>query len=128
MYFLNLGLTSMNVGLDVRVEDMIGLANPLAAHTRPLPGGRIGHNKNLPIDWVGAQSQALKSGPYLNPVLLAAADRALQCPQTRELVDSYRAPLTADRFWNNLTGAVARSSYRISRDPVVAAAQCSARQ
>lgn len=128
VYFVNLGFTSMNLGLDVRVEDMIGLADPLAAHTRPIPGIRIGHNKYLPIDWVGAQAHALKSGPYLNPVLLAAADRALQCPETEDLVDSYRAPLTADRFWNNLTGAVARSSYRISRDPVVAAAQCSARQ
>jgi hypothetical protein len=37
----------MNVGLDVRVIDQIGLANPVAAHTARLQHGRIGHDKNL---------------------------------------------------------------------------------
>ena len=46
--------TSMNVGLDVRVLDQMGLAYPLAAHTERLEDGRIGHDKNLYPDWVVA--------------------------------------------------------------------------
>ncbi len=47
VFFLNLGMTSMNVGLDVRVVDQMGLAYPLAAHTERLEDGRIGHDKIL---------------------------------------------------------------------------------
>ena len=36
VFFTNLGMVGMNVGLDVRVIDQIGLANPLAAHTARL--------------------------------------------------------------------------------------------
>ena len=36
--FTNLGMLGMNVGLDVRVIDQIGLANPLAGHLTA--GGR----------------------------------------------------------------------------------------
>ena len=38
VYFLNLGMTSMNAPLDVRVIDQMGLAYPLAAHTERLEG------------------------------------------------------------------------------------------
>ncbi|ETZ58316.1 putative arabinosyltransferase AftB, partial [Mycobacterium avium MAV_120709_2344] len=47
VFFTNLGMVGMNVGLDVRVIDQIGLANPLAQHTERLKHGRIGHDKNL---------------------------------------------------------------------------------
>lgn len=52
VFFTNLGMVGMNVGLDVRVIDQIGLANPLAQHTERLKHGRIGHDKNLFPDWV----------------------------------------------------------------------------
>ncbi len=39
VFFTNLGMLGMNVGLDVRVIDQIGLANPLAAHTARLDDG-----------------------------------------------------------------------------------------
>ena len=44
VFFTNLGMLGMNVGLDVRVLDQIGLANTLAAHTGRLEDGRIGHH------------------------------------------------------------------------------------
>jgi arabinofuranosyltransferase len=59
VFFTNLGMLGMNVGLDTRVIDQIGLANPLAAHTARLEDGRIGHDKNLFPDW------AVAEGPWL---------------------------------------------------------------
>ncbi|HTM85910.1 MAG TPA: flagellar motor control protein ZomB, partial [Mycobacterium sp.] len=55
VFFTNLGMVSMNTGLDVRVIDQIGLANPLAAHTARLDHGRIGHDKNIFPDWAVAE-------------------------------------------------------------------------
>jgi arabinofuranosyltransferase len=37
------------------------------------------------------------------------------------MLASYRAPLTAERFRDNLTGSVERSTYRFSRDAAEAA-------
>jgi hypothetical protein len=36
VFFTNLGMVGMNVGLDTRVIDQIGLANPVAAAHRPV--------------------------------------------------------------------------------------------
>ncbi|HTY27841.1 MAG TPA: flagellar motor control protein ZomB, partial [Mycobacterium sp.] len=47
VFFTNLGMVGMNVGLNTRVIDQIGLANPIAAHTARLEDARIGHDKNL---------------------------------------------------------------------------------
>ena len=53
VYFLNLGMTSMNVPLDLPVIDpMVCTAYPLAAHTDRLTDGRIEHDKSLYPDWV----------------------------------------------------------------------------
>lgn len=60
----------MNVGLNVRVIDQIGLANPIAAHTARLEDGRIGHDKNLFPDWAVAEGGPwLKEHPYVPPYL-----------------------------------------------------------
>src|ERR1700747_1755033 len=64
VFFTNLGMLGMNVGLDVRVLDQIGLANPLASHTTRLDDARIGHDKNLFPDWVVADGPWLKKHPY----------------------------------------------------------------
>ena len=65
VFFTNLGMLGMNVGLDVRVIDQIGLANPLAAHTARLEDGRIGHDKNLFPDWAVAEGPFLAEHPYI---------------------------------------------------------------
>ena len=65
VYFLNLGMTSMNVPLDVRVIDQMGLAYPLAAHTERLDDGRIGHDKNLYPDWVVAETGMVDRNPWM---------------------------------------------------------------
>ena len=87
MFFTNLGMLGMNVGLDVRVIDQIGLANPLAAHTARLEDGRIGHDKNLFPDWAVAEGPFLKEHPYIPAYLdedwVAQAEVGAQVPGDR---------------------------------------------
>ncbi len=94
VFFTNLGMLGMNVGLDVRVIDQIGLANPLAAHTARLDDARIGHDKNLFPDWAVAEGPFLKEYPYiptyLNEDWVAQAEAALKCPATDAMLTSVR--------------------------------------
>ena len=99
VFFTNLGMLGMNVGLDVRVIDQIGLANPLAAaHRSGLKHGRIGHDKNLFPDWVIADGPVGEGYPgipgYLDANWVAQAVAALQCPETQAVLSSVRAPMT----------------------------------
>ncbi len=90
-------LGGMNVGLDVRVIDQIGLANPLAARTARIEDGRIGHDKNLFPDWAVAEGPFLKEPPYIPSYLdedwIRQAEAALKCPPaTDEALAAIRAP------------------------------------
>ncbi|PQM47805.1 Terminal beta-(1-_2)-arabinofuranosyltransferase [Mycobacterium talmoniae] len=121
VFFTNLGMLGMNVGLDVRVLDQIGLANPLAAHTERLQHGRIGHDKNLFPDWVIADGPWVKWYPgvpgYLDQAWVAQAEAALQCPATASVLNSVRGPMGAHRFFSNLLHAYSFTKYRIDRVP-----------
>lgn len=123
--FLNLGVMGELATPRVRVLDDIGLANPLAAHTERLPDGRIGHDKDLPRAWYVADSVQPGVRPYESARDVAAAHRALACPEIAEMLASVRAPLTPERFWQNLVGSVQRTSLRYPREPLEAAASCS---
>lgn len=128
VYFLNLGMTSMNVGLDVRVVDQMGLAYPLAAHTERLEDGRIGHDKILYPDWVVADSGMVDVHPwmpaYLDEDWVAMAQVALTCPETQELLASSSAELTWPLFKRNLRNAFEYSGYRIERVPKYEIQRC----
>ncbi|OBK18271.1 hypothetical protein A5636_21490 [Mycobacterium asiaticum] len=128
VFFTNLGMVGMNVGLDVRVLDQIGLANPLAAHTERLKHGRIGHDKNLFPDWVVADGPWVKWPPGIPPYLdrqwVAEAEAALQCPDTRAVLNSVRAPMTIRRFISNLVHSYEFTQYRIDRVPRYELARC----
>lgn len=104
LYFTNLGMTSMNAPLNVRVLDPIGLATPLAARQPRLEDGRIGHDKFLPIEWWYADSGTDPDDipGWVDKDKVEAAREALQQPQFQELFASYRDPLTAGRFWENI--------------------------
>ncbi|GAA1191988.1 terminal beta-(1-_2)-arabinofuranosyltransferase [Pseudonocardia alaniniphila] len=121
--WLNLGVTGELAPLSTTVLDGVGLTNPIAAHATGLPDGRIGHDKDLPPEWFLADSGITGDTGFVDPGGVTAARAALACPRTQELLDSVRAPLTAQRFWDNLTGAWERTSYRYPRDPR-AAAEC----
>ena len=121
VFFTNLGMVGMNTGLDVRVIDQIGLANPLAAHTARLEDGRIGHDKNLFPDWAVAEGPWLKEDPwiprYLDEGWIKQAQAALKCPATESTLSAIRAPLTARQFLSNLMYAYNFTKYRINRVP-----------
>ncbi len=128
VFFTNLGMVGMNVGLDVRVIDQIGLANPLAQHTERLKHGRIGHDKNLFPDWVVADGPWVKVYPgipgYLDAQWVAEAVAALQCPETQAVLSSVRAPMTPYRFFSNLLHSYEFTKYRIDRVPLYELARC----
>ncbi|WP_439957300.1 flagellar motor control protein ZomB [Nocardia inohanensis] len=128
VFFLNLGMTSMNVPLDVRVIDQMGLAYPLAAHTERLTDGRIGHDKNLYPDWVVVDAGMVDKHPwmpwYLDDRWTAQARVALTCPATQDLLASTRAPLTFDRWRHNVQQSLAFAKYRIDRVPKYEIERC----
>jgi arabinofuranosyltransferase len=128
VFFTNLGMVGMNVGLDVRVIDQIGLANPLAQHTERLKHGRIGHDKNLFPDWVIADGPWLKVHPgipgYLDMQWVAEAVSALQCPDTKAVLSSVRAPMSVHRFVSNVLHSYQFTKYRIDRVPRYELARC----
>jgi arabinofuranosyltransferase len=121
VFFTNLGMLSMNVGLDVRVLDQIGLANPLAAHSERLSYSRIGHDKDLFRDWIIADGPWVKwypgVPPYVDPAWVAQAQAALECPATDAVLSSVRAPMGPRRFLSNLLHSYTFTRYRIDRVP-----------
>ncbi len=121
VFFTNLGMLGMNVGLNTRVIDQIGLANPIAAHTARLQDGRIGHDKNLFPDWAVAEGPWLKEHPYVPPYLdegwIQEAEAALKCPPTESMLSSIRGPLGIHRFFSNVLHAFQLTGYRIDRVP-----------
>ncbi|GEE00438.1 hypothetical protein nbrc107696_08840 [Gordonia spumicola] len=131
VYFLNLGMTSMNAPLDVRVIDQMGLAYPLAAHTERLTDGRIGHDKNLPSSWVIAESGGVTKGRGL-PAFVSRRDvvlakYALTCPETVDRFASYKDTWSFTRFRHNLLQAAEFNSYRIAREPQYEILRCGLR-
>ncbi len=128
VYFLNLGMTSMNAPLDVRVIDQMGLAYPIAAHTERLEDGRIGHDKNLPAEWVIAESGAYPKWPvlpgFLDEDMVAQAKEALTCSQTVDRIESYKDTWSYARFKKNLSASFGFSDYRIQRNPEYELQRC----
>ncbi|MCB0939949.1 MAG: hypothetical protein KDB72_06890, partial [Mycobacterium sp.] len=128
VFFTNLGMVGMNVGLNTRVIDQIGLANPLAAHTARLEDARIGHDKNLFPDWAVAEGPWLKERPYVPQYLdegwIREAQAALQCEATEAMLDSIRKPLGVRRFLSNVLHAADFTRYRIDRVPQYELRRC----
>lgn len=128
VFYLNLGMTSMNASLDVRVLDQMGLSYPIAAHSDRLPDGRIGHDKDLDAEWVVAEAGAYSRYPVLPPFISAdgvkQAQVALTCKPTEDLIASYSAPWTFSRFKHNLRQAAGFTSYRINRVPEYELERC----
>lgn len=130
VYYMNLGMISMNMPLDVRVIDPMGLAYPLAAHTFRFPDARIGHDKNLDADWVVVDAGMVTRHPWLPWFIdegwVARIRTAMSCPQTQDVLAATRAPLTFDRFRRNVVRSVEYAGYRIDRVPEFEIERCDA--
>jgi arabinofuranosyltransferase len=117
LIYFNLGVAGEAAPLDTRVLDPIGLSDPLAAHSEQVPNGRIGHAKNLPLAWYGADAVVPGATYPLDPTAVEAARVFLDCPAMLDLLASYRAPLTLERAIDNVHGALRRTALRFPRDP-----------
>ncbi|MEV0758893.1 flagellar motor control protein ZomB [Nocardia sp. NPDC050435] len=126
--FLNLGMTSMNLPLSVRVIDPVGLAYPLAAHTDRLTDGRIGHDKHLDASWAVVDAGVVDRHPWLaahiDPAWVRKARTALSCPSTQDLLAATRAPLTPTRFRHNIMQSLTFAATEIDRIPAYEIARC----
>ena len=119
----------MNVGLDVRVIDQIGLANPLAQHTERLKHGRIGHDKNLFPDWVVADGPWVKVYPgipdYLDQQWVARGGGGAAMPRDR---GGAELGARADELCTGSSPTCVHSfeftQYRIDRVPLFELVRC----
>lgn len=129
----NIGVLGMAAGSDVRVVDVLGLADPLGARLRrtarsqpPDGSARPGHDKALDLSWVVARFVAEgvpipPNGPPAESV--EEARRALRCPPLRRLLEATSAPLSPGRFLRNMFESVRLHGLRIDNDPAVARAR-----
>lgn len=119
-YWINLGMTSMNAPLNVRVLDTVGLATPLAARMPRDPDGRIGHDKQLAAEWQIADTGAdLTTLPdWFNDGMAREARAALRTPEIAELLASSREPMSWERFRANLRYALGKGrTLQLDSDP-----------
>ncbi|WP_192796132.1 MULTISPECIES: flagellar motor control protein ZomB [Corynebacterium] len=118
--YINLGMTSMNSPLDVRVLEPVGLATPLAARSPRLESERIGHDKLLSLPWVLAESSTdiNRLPPGVDREAVEAARHALVTPEFQELAASYREPMSMHRFLANIRYALSgKGIFTVEVDP-----------
>ncbi|OPC84334.1 hypothetical protein B4N89_28425 [Embleya scabrispora] len=107
------------------VVDVWGLSNTVGAHITETRHTAAGHKKLLPFAWnvalyVDPAGDALVPPDAATQEDIRAARAALRCGDLAELVDSVGEPMSASRFWKNLTGAVDRTKLRIPANPIEA--------
>ena len=124
----NAGFYGYASDLDVFVLDGLGLTDTVNSHIEAGPPGRPGHEKVYPSWYLlaryGSPELAERQVEGLPAVDMVAASRAaLSCGDLAELVEATTAPMTWERFTDNLLGARERTSLRIPVDPFAAEQQ-----
>ena len=139
-----IGTSPYELGPGVQILDLLGLADPLAAHLQLTHRGEFtGHEKPLPTPWVQALLTAPASSTaqigalqvarptsyntLIPPVTGRALDlqaawarAALTCPAIRAVEYGPSRPLTFSSFLSNLFHSVSRTTVRIPPDPETA--------
>jgi arabinofuranosyltransferase len=119
-YTGSIGRVGYAAGDRVHVVDRLGLADPIGARLR-LVGprhGEAGHEKALPVEWFYGR---FADGRAPGGQGVEAARRAVRCGALGGLLRGTTAPLTVDRFLDNVGLAVRDRALRIPRDPRAAA-------
>jgi hypothetical protein len=111
--------------LDGIVADLWGLSSTIGAHIEQTNFAAAGHQKLLPPAWNIALYVDPKAYNTIPPNFatlqqINAARHTLQCGDVKELLASVTEPMSAKRFWKNLTGAYDRTKLRIPSDPIAA--------
>jgi arabinofuranosyltransferase len=129
------GISGYRAGPEVLVQEVNSLGDPVGSRMPTNPMSHPGHRKRESWPWIlalttrdGAEdgldvSDLERSefpSPPLEPGEVAAARHALRCGALAKLRDATRDPLTVDRFWSNLTGAIGRTRLEVPRDPFAA--------
>ena len=113
----SIGIPAYQLGIDVWVVDMGGLAEPLAARTDIVPGRPAGHRKNVDAAWYEARFGTVDDADARD------AARALDCGPVEGLLDAVTEDLTPGRFLSNVWHSVDRTRLRIPPDPSEAVAE-----
>jgi arabinofuranosyltransferase len=140
-----LGAVAYASGPDVRMHDLLGLADAVGSRITADRDLRIGHRKAADRAWelarlsfpAGALEAADKRAteaathaadgappPILllaDPTALDAARRAVRCPAVQDILEATEAPLTPARFLANIVEAPRLTKLRIPRTPTEAA-------
>jgi arabinofuranosyltransferase len=116
----SIGVPAYQLGTDVWVVDIGGLAEPLAARTDPIPGRQAGHRKQVDDEWYIARFGVVGED---SPPAVQDAAQALECGPVRDLLDAVDEPLTPGRFLSNLWHSVGYARMRIPADPHEAVAE-----
>jgi arabinofuranosyltransferase len=137
-----LGAVSYAAGPDVRVLDVLGLANAIGSRIKADRSARQGHQKNGDRSWgfarldlvpgslAAANERATKAAkdagnkpvlPAPDLAVLDAAQQAVQCPAARALLDATEEPLTPARILSNIVQAPRLTRLRFPRHPKDAA-------
>ncbi|MDO5669308.1 MAG: flagellar motor control protein ZomB [Corynebacterium sp.] len=120
LFHINLGMTSMNAPLEMRVLDTVGLATPLAARQPRDPDARVGHDKWLPFSWQAADTSMPLDylPPWYDQEETTRVRESLQTPAIAELMASYREPMSPKRFLKNIRFALTDGrTLELSLDP-----------
>jgi arabinofuranosyltransferase len=134
-----LGIPSYALGPDTYVLDLLGLGDQFTSHLELERRGLIGHEKPLPAPWIVARltrpGASLSASDFKFPGVLYGARRldkprgipfeqrvtiaraSLNCPELRDFVRSYSAPLTVGRFFGNLFDSLHNTRLRIPPEP-----------
>jgi len=139
-----IGTASFELGTNVRILDLLGLADPLTAHLALSKRGEFaGHEKPLPVPWIaallspdGSSAQQLAALQHERPtgftplipsvsgrqlqIETAWARAALTCPAIHDLEYSTSRPLTFGSFISNVYHSFARTEIRIPPQPETA--------
>jgi len=120
---ITIGMGSVAAGPQVRVVDVLGLADALGSRIAADPAARIGHQKRLPpalllarLALAGEDDQSLPSD--VDPASLEAARRLLRRPAVARLLAATRDPLTPTRALRNIRQALALTRLRLPMDRV----------
>ena len=114
----SIGIPAYQLGTDVWVIDIGGLAEPLAARTDIVPGRPAGHRKQVDPAWYDARFGVVGD----DPAALAAAE-ALGCGPIEDLIEAVDGDMTPGRFLSNLWHSPGYTRLRIPADPHEAVAE-----
>jgi arabinofuranosyltransferase len=137
------GVPSYALGNDVYILDLLGLGDAFTSHLELARRGVPGHEKLLPAPWTAARltplGTRLTGKDFPGPTFIVRpldkpdgqsfeqrvhdARVALQCTELRDFQSTYSAPLTLERFVDNVFDSFSDSSLRIPPEPRIARAR-----